>query len=109
MSEKDKKKEVKSEGMKRAAEASKKAEQSGDVLVTSKPTEDINLDSDAGRPAKRSKGGPGGAADDEDLAVVGTTGTKKLPHNRFACTEVCFYTRQQQQFFVVTEARKYCR
>eukprot|EP00752_Nemacystus_decipiens_P018364 g16475.t1 len=87
--EKDSKKEVKSEGMKKAAEASKKAEQSGEVVVTSKPAEDINLDAEPAPPAKRAKG-PGGAADDDDLAVMGTIGTKKLPHNRFACTEHTF-------------------
>lgn len=43
------------------------------------------------RPAKRNKGpgGGSGGGDDDDLEMVGTTGTAKLPHNRFACTEVC--------------------
>lgn len=75
---------VKSEGKKRAADASKKAELSGDVQVTSKPPQQI--DEITNRPAKRSKGGGAGAED--DLEMVGTTGTAKLPHNRFACTEV---------------------
>ncbi|CAB1104569.1 unnamed protein product [Ectocarpus sp. CCAP 1310/34] len=77
-----KKKEVKNEGLKRAAEASTKAQQSGEVQVTDKPPEMINEEV-ASRPAKRSRGG-----DEEDMEVVGTTGTAKLPHNRFACTEV---------------------
>ncbi|CAN0211457.1 unnamed protein product, partial [Ectocarpus sp. 12 AP-2014] len=78
------KKEVKNEGLKRAAEASAKAQQSGEVQVTDKPPEMINEEV-ASRPAKRSRGG-----DEEDMEVVGTTGTAKLPHNRFACTELKF-------------------
>lgn len=77
---------VKSEGKKRAADASKKAEQSGEVQVTSKPPQQI--DEITNRPAKRSKGGGGAAGAEDDLEMVGTTGTAKLPHNRFACTEV---------------------
>lgn len=73
-------KTVKSEGVKRAADASKKAEQNGEVMVTSKPA--TKIDEITNRPAKRSKGG------EDDLQMVGTTGTAKLPHNRFACTEV---------------------
>ena len=54
-----------------------------ETLYADKPAEKMNEEV-ASRPAKRSKGGGG----EEDMEVVGTTGTAKLPHNRFACTEV---------------------
>lgn len=93
---------MKSEGIKRAAEVSKKAQQSGEVMVTSKPSD--NIDEVISRPAKRSKGsgGTGGSSSssqeaEEDLELVGTTGTAKLPHNRFACTEVRAIHRADQE------------
>lgn len=77
----------------RAAETSAKPEQSGQVLVIDKPPSETINEEAASRPVKRKTGGTSqGGEEDEDLEVVGTTGTPKLPHNRFACPEVRWCT-----------------
>eukprot|EP00903_Cladosiphon_okamuranus_P014611 g13549.t1 len=103
---KDKAITVKEESMKRAADASKQAQESGDVQVASKPIESMD---EITRPSKRTKvpsessasrkgPAPAGGADQEeeeeeeaeDIEVVGTKGGSELPHNRFSCPKNTF-------------------
>eukprot|EP00752_Nemacystus_decipiens_P018369 g16478.t1 len=86
---------VKQESMKKAAAESKKAEESGEVQVTSKLADEII------RPTKRSKESSSssacatdreqeGGGQDDDIEMIGTKGGSELPHNRFACPEKIF-------------------